>query len=495
MISWTSYLSSILDVVVIGIIALTALVFAIWSRRSQRQDRTLREFAANENGVSYSLGLAIVTPIYTLIMCVIIECALIMVVKIGTVHAAYAAARSAMVWMPAEVSWSKRKGIIKNAAVQAMTPFANSREDIGRAAGINSQSDPTGNRNYYEAYQAFFNPDNSGFLAQRTFGKNSREYVYRKREYAQKATKVEIKLEPYAHTAEVTARVAYEMPINTPGAGRVLGRIASFGGNVFTREIASSVTLDLAMSTAKDRRIGIGYRPEGSSVGGSLDFYRPERPQPSGGGAPLDPYGDKTDEDLAQGRPFGPITPIPDPISSKPGREPGQPEVTIGPLTEYQDCLKTRAEAITLIKKLLKKYGNDIVRAENEVTQLRRQSQQDSDNKVYIYAAYWLKGYGIQSMAGQPIAQIFGLYIPGKLIGLDKIIQAGDPQFKYKPSPFDLNTWVFYDAGTKKKFPSASSICGTRTKPDPIPNRPMFPMTLTPLDIAPLLFTGGPFLL
>src|SRR5690606_9836967 len=144
---------------------------------------------ADERGASYSLSLVLVTPFYTLLICTIVECALMMVVKIGTVYAAYSAARSAMVWLPAEPS---RPDKIQLAAVQAMTPFASSLEEHCRGVGVSGQTLATENGNYFDAYRRY------------PASHQSRRYAWRKREYAARATRVTIVASSQEFNAELT---------------------------------------------------------------------------------------------------------------------------------------------------------------------------------------------------------------------------------------------------------------------------------------------------
>ena len=65
---------------------------------------SLRRIVRNDEGAAYSLNLAILTPFYTLLVCLLIELTLLLNVQIGVDYAAFAAARSAAVWLCAETT-------------------------------------------------------------------------------------------------------------------------------------------------------------------------------------------------------------------------------------------------------------------------------------------------------------------------------------------------------------------------------------------------------
>ena len=65
---------------------------------NRRRRSGLVRFLRDEEGAAYSLSFVMVIPIFALMICLIIEGALIMTAKLGTVYAAFAAARTASVW-------------------------------------------------------------------------------------------------------------------------------------------------------------------------------------------------------------------------------------------------------------------------------------------------------------------------------------------------------------------------------------------------------------
>src|SRR6185437_5924062 len=87
------------------------------------QHAGVRHFIADENGAAYTLSYVMVIPVYAILICMIIETVLMLSAKLGTVYAAYSAARTASVWSSA-TTWDKTLAKAKQAAVQSMVPFA-----------------------------------------------------------------------------------------------------------------------------------------------------------------------------------------------------------------------------------------------------------------------------------------------------------------------------------------------------------------------------------
>ncbi len=66
----------------------------------------MRQLVFDEDGAAYTLSYVMVIPVYALLICLIIESVLMMTAKLGTVYAAFAAARTASVWSSA-TTWEK----------------------------------------------------------------------------------------------------------------------------------------------------------------------------------------------------------------------------------------------------------------------------------------------------------------------------------------------------------------------------------------------------
>jgi hypothetical protein len=187
-----------------------------------------------------------------LIICLVIQCTLILVVKMGTLYAAYATARSAVVWMPAEPNVWRNKAIL--AARQAIAPFASGSENANPllvpGAGLiigDAQLFVIGYKSYAERYP---NDDN---------------YLLRKYAYAASATQVDFLPDQRAtgFNQEVTVQLTYQMPLRIPVFGRLLGDgfPATAATSMPVRRIQSSVALP-AEGFRSPTGLGINYVSE-----------------------------------------------------------------------------------------------------------------------------------------------------------------------------------------------------------------------------------------
>lgn len=238
------------------------LVLLLLGRRRLRRTPKLCDLLKSENGAAYSLNLVLLTPLYTLMICFLIETTLMLNVQIGVDYAAYSAARSAIVWLPSEVTSLNTEqqlvDMVHLAATQALTPYASSLDSNRRADGA---QDPTGDEGYLRAYKN----------AVTTGTTQVDDYVLKKRQYAMAATHVEFDppldvLLSGSHTANQSIRVTvkYEMPFNIPGVGIILGRRSAHGPG-FVRELTASVELEMERAKTENGRLGIEYdsRPAG----------------------------------------------------------------------------------------------------------------------------------------------------------------------------------------------------------------------------------------
>jgi hypothetical protein len=198
--------------------------------------RTMRSLATEEDGAAYTLSYVMVIPFYALLICMIIESVLFFTAKLGTVYAAYAAARTASVWSSC-TTWDKTMTKAKAAATKSMTPFASgSHLAIPQGAG--------GFPKYLAAYEIYSNrPVSEVYLGKKYF-------------YAQAHTKVEIKGPPKTWDADITAKVTYDFPFNIPGIARIFGKWTPTGYYV---QITSTVTLPNEGPQDDRKTIGIGY--------------------------------------------------------------------------------------------------------------------------------------------------------------------------------------------------------------------------------------------
>ena len=226
----------------------TALILSLALRRvlSGLSWRDWRRLAAAEDGAAYSLAYVLTFPLFMLLVCVVIECTLALVVKAGTVYAAYAAARSAIVWESARPQIAEQQ--LRLAAVNAMTPFASSdpRYAPAGAAGGSSQA-----AEYIRAYRKYAD------------GPGSDAYLTAKYAYAEAATRVTVSPSLGAAGAEdeLEVTLSYDMPFHIPGIGKAAAALgfgsAWFGKNVYT--ITSKAALQNEGPLGPDKSLGINY--------------------------------------------------------------------------------------------------------------------------------------------------------------------------------------------------------------------------------------------
>jgi hypothetical protein len=198
---------------------------------------SLLRLAREEEGGAYTLSYVMVVPVITLLMCLIVESALMLSAKLGTVYAAYVGARVATVWSSA-ANWERAEERIEQAAVRAFVPFASggsSRDDGGEANVAR----------FVESYRTY---------ADRPVAD---AYVSRKYQNAAAAVTVRTDGPPPAWDAAITVTVRYEYPFRVPGIGRLLGEKGANGGYHFP--VASRITLQNEGPQNDSQDLGIGY--------------------------------------------------------------------------------------------------------------------------------------------------------------------------------------------------------------------------------------------
>jgi hypothetical protein len=189
-------------------------------------------------------------PIVMLLVCVVIETSLVLVVKTGTMYAAFAAARSAAVWLPADPKLADHK--IRLAAIHAMVPFSEGNPIHTSRLGAPAGGTGLGAA-YYKAYSKY-----GGDRA-----KAPPEYLAKKLAFAVRATEVTWSPRRPVENEDINVTVRYKMPLHIPGAARVLGH----SDGVYP--ITSQATLQNegpkgeATFDSERRRLplGIDYRP------------------------------------------------------------------------------------------------------------------------------------------------------------------------------------------------------------------------------------------
>jgi hypothetical protein len=251
--NWHEWFASVEDVAVVGLLASAALVLLARPGRFPVRRQALTPLLRGERGAAYSLSLVMVLPFFMLVLALIVEVTLTMLVKIGTLYAAYAAARAALVWLPAEVPLQRRDEMIQLAAAQALTPFASAKPHHLAPTGRAGRVGEAGDQAFYAAFERYDN------------GRAPLEYLARKRQFALAATQVKVEVinsprDPRLAFAVARVTVTYEKPIDLPIIGIVLGRRASWAGaQFFSRRIESTVQLPIEGPRSRSQTLGIRY--------------------------------------------------------------------------------------------------------------------------------------------------------------------------------------------------------------------------------------------
>lgn len=233
----------------LGVVALGMLALAMCraARRSSAERRAWRGLHGCEAGAAYSLSYMLTIPLIALIVCLVVDLTLILVAKIGTVYAAYAAARSAVVWVPSGVSAGTAQDKVEAAAQNAITPFASSNT---RHRPV--KTPPPSGFVYYAAHKSYAD-EPAEF-----------EYLGWKWLYASWATKVAID-GGNDYRKDVTVTLDYKAPFHMPAIGRIFGVPTPYG--FYTTTIRTVVKLENQAPRSDEknpssRPLGISYVPD-----------------------------------------------------------------------------------------------------------------------------------------------------------------------------------------------------------------------------------------
>ncbi|HEY7314767.1 MAG TPA: TadE/TadG family type IV pilus assembly protein [Gemmataceae bacterium] len=214
--------------------------------RSLRRWRRPRwaELARGEDGVSYSLSYVLVLPILLLFVCIVFETTWLLLAKVGTLYAAHAGARSAVVWSSANTSASDLPTQRINQSVwMAMTPFATG--DPKLLAEPKGAVEPS--IQYAAAYwlysQASKDPD-----AHAPLTTMSKRYLN-----AASRTTWASQIDKSRPDGAVTVTVTYRAPLHIPGAARLFGNGRDY-------VIVSKATLPNEAPANDKRSLGIEYK-------------------------------------------------------------------------------------------------------------------------------------------------------------------------------------------------------------------------------------------
>jgi Flp pilus assembly protein TadG len=210
-----------------------------------------QQLARGEEGVSYTLSYVLTVPIYMCFVCLVFETSWLLLAKIGTLYAAHAGARSAVVWSTAtpEGNWSddtalnnERNNRIQRSVWTAMTPFVTlgTGDPPSSGGAASSQADK-----YADAYQAYTGSD------------ASRTTLRRRYLTAVSRTSCAPLMPNIPLSGDVKVTVTYQAPLHIPGVSRFLD---PNGQAPYKYTITSSATLISEAPVSSDGTLGIDYR-------------------------------------------------------------------------------------------------------------------------------------------------------------------------------------------------------------------------------------------
>ena len=192
-----------------------------YTRRFHFRDvcKSVYHFCLDEKGGTYSLSVVMVLPFYVIIIAMILETTFLLCAKMGTIYAAFASVRSAIVWTtvqyPAEhvLVTNKARQKAKQAAVQAMVPFASGLHSISGTSSNSAKS-----QEFLNAHKAYVKGHAKKPLKD--------QYILNKYCYAEENTEVTLEgegdgSEPWKKNIVTT--VSYDAPFLLPYIGKLLG--------------------------------------------------------------------------------------------------------------------------------------------------------------------------------------------------------------------------------------------------------------------------------
>ncbi len=196
----------------------------------------------DERGGAYTLSYVMVIPIYLVAFCFVVETTFMLIAKLGTNYASFAAARTAIVWLP-----FGGEDKIDVAAKQAFVPFASGLRPSPSGA------DSRGKQQYLKAYQEYCGKIGSPA--------DYVSFIGRKYDYAHAAvsTSTEIIAHEEKWDEDIAVTVTYEFPFSVPIVGRLMGRHKS--EDLFVYDIRSTTTLQIENPQNDEKKLGINYVP------------------------------------------------------------------------------------------------------------------------------------------------------------------------------------------------------------------------------------------
>jgi hypothetical protein len=207
-----------------------------------------KALACGEEGVSYTLPFVLLVPFYLFFVLIVFETAFLLLAKIGTMYAAHAGARSAVVWQSAQPE-ALRQPRVQQAVLTALAPFAvDNRASAGGTAAEAVE--------FANAYTAASSP---GQAVPTTLGlpaDYSPQGLQNRYGSAADRTTIAIDWGTGKPNSDVSVTVTYSAPLHVPVVAAWLGRQYT---------MTSTATLPSEAPRSADGTLGIGYQSTGGS--------------------------------------------------------------------------------------------------------------------------------------------------------------------------------------------------------------------------------------
>jgi len=198
-------------------------------------------FIRAEYGAAQTISFLMVVPLYLIVFFAIVETCLFLAAKTGTVYAAFAAARTAVV----RGEDPRAADRVREAAILAFIPFSSS---VSRGPAT---TPVPGEEEFVTAYRAAASAIG---LPGDGVSRLSRQYRIAHRALSVESTATSLG-RPWEE--DLTVTVTYEFPFTFPIIGRILGRPGVDGRYVYP--IHTSATLRMEHPANERREIGIAH--------------------------------------------------------------------------------------------------------------------------------------------------------------------------------------------------------------------------------------------
>ena len=281
---------SVLDVWIVWAASLAIMSAVLFRGFSGFRWGTLHRFAADEEGAAYTLPYVLTLPIMMLLFCLIIQATLILLVKIGTINAAYAASRSVIVWQssdPEDASkGSEKRAVLRRTcrstgddsvrvrlSASPDTYLFRSLRSVFTTPGISRPRACRfgGSRDYSVCTQVPISvmqesgtePVGHSPIIRSPSALAKTDYVRNKLLFAGLSTSLEFSESAPSWNADTEVTVKYLMPMHIPGAARAFanGGLTSLFPEYFARELVTTVSLPSEAPETDNGRLGVPYFP------------------------------------------------------------------------------------------------------------------------------------------------------------------------------------------------------------------------------------------